>query len=262
MKLLALDIDDTTLCRDGTLSQKNADAIHRVCQSGGHAVIITGRSPLGARHVWEKLPCDDVCVCFGGAVIVNMRTGKVLDEICMDKYVLQKALNHAHALGLVSHIYRDDTVMTEYANEYSDKYVSYLKLPPYEVVPDIRNMLHEKITKMLCFTETERLWENIESFRSVLGDSAGISSSSKHLIEINDPSADKGAGLLHLCRLLGVDKRESVAVGDTTLDIPMIKAAGVGIAVKNAQPDVLKAADIIAPDCDEDAIAWVAERYF
>ena len=262
MKLLALDIDETTLRHDGTLSKKNAEAIEYVRSSGGHAVIVTGRPPRGAYPIWEKLPCDDICVCFGGAVIVNMRTGEEYDSIYMDPYVLRDALIHAGKIGLVSQIYRDDSVMTEYANEYSDRYIKYLKLAPYEIVPDMQNMLHDRIVKMLCFSPEDELRKNMRSFTDRLGDRIGISASANYLIEINNPMANKGTGLVSLCRLLGIDVSESVAMGDSILDIPMIKAAGVGIAVKNSQPEVLPYADMIAPDCDDDAVAWVVERFF
>ena len=262
MKLLALDIDDTTIRHNGTLSEKNAAAIQSCTNRGIHVVIVTGRSPKGAYPIWEKLPCDEICVTLGGAVIKNMRTGEILDTTCMDPYVLRSALRHAKYLGLISQIYRGDDVFTEYENIWSDKYTEYLKLPQYKLIPDMQNLLHEGITKLLCFSPTDMLMENIASFSDLLGDKIGIAASSKNLIEINSPDADKGTGLMHLCKLLGIDIKDTVAMGDSLLDIPMLRAAGVGIAVKNSQNDVLAIADVIGPDCDDDAVAWAVERYF
>ena len=90
----------------------------------------------------------------------------------------------------------------------------------------------------------------------------GISSSGRSFIELNNPNADKGAGLEKMCEILNVDSRDTVAIGDSLLDLPMILKAGVGVAVQNAYDEVLNCADVVAPDCDKDAVAWTVERYF
>lgn len=262
MKLLALDIDETTLRHDGTISDNNVKAITHVQKNGGHAVIVTGRPPHATYPVWEMLPVDDICVCFGGALIVNMRTDKVLAATYMQPDTVTDILEFAYSLGIVSQIYREDEILTEYENQYSTRYTTYLKLKPCVITPDIRKIKHNNIIKIVCFCAPEDLRTNIDKFKAEFGDSIGVSASAKTLIEINSPQADKGTGILHLCKLLDIPVSETVAMGDSLIDIPMLLKAHIGIAVANAQKEVLKFADIIAPDCDEDAVAWAVERYF
>ncbi|MBQ9950215.1 MAG: HAD family phosphatase [Clostridia bacterium] len=262
MKLLALDLDNTTLSLDGSISPENRRAIEYVQNSGGYAVIITGRSPDAALPVWEMLPVHDICSCFGGAVLTDMRKGEIIKSVSMSPVLLKKALDIAHELGLVAQIYQGNKVITEYENPYTDRYMKYLKLKECIIEPDMRNMLFEDVVKVLCFTPESDLRSNISVFENAFQGELGISASGRSFIEINNPTVDKGTGLMSICKYLGVDIKDTVAMGDSLLDIPMIKSAGVGIAVQNAQDEVLKSADVISPDCDHDAVAWAVERWF
>ena len=260
-KLLALDIDDTTLCHDGTLSEKNAFAIKEIIKAGGHVVIITGRSRKAAYPVWQMIPCDDVCVCFGGAVTCNMKTGKIISKTEIEPHLLQDLLQFAHRNGLVSQIYIDDDVVTEYENPYTSYYTTYLKLNPvYD--GELRNKLIHGIPKMIVYSDPAKTEDTIALFKDRFSDAVEVSASNATLIEINNPASNKGGGLEMLCDSFGIDIKDSVAMGDSLLDKSMIEAAGIGVAVENAQEKVKEAADVIAPDCDSDAVYWVYERYF
>lgn len=260
-KLLALDIDDTTLTREGKLSDKNRRALTELEKRGVYVVIITGRSPKAAYPVFKTIPVNDLCVCFGGAVVRNMRT---METICADEIppeLVNETLEFAYQKGIVSQIYRGDDVVTEFKNPYTDRYIEYLNLNCV-ICPEIRCTLNTGIPKILCFSEENRLKENIKLFEEHFSGRLKVSASTKNFIELNNPNTDKGRGLEMLCDILNIDIKETVAIGDSLLDVPMIVMAGVGIAVENASDDVKRAADIISPDCDSDAVAWAAERYF
>ena len=62
--------------------------------------------------------------------------------------------------------------------------------------------------------------------------------------------------LRHICRILKIDVRNSIAFGDSENDIPMLKAAGIGIAMKNAEMDVKKASDMSTLSNNEDGIPY------
>ncbi|MBR6603189.1 MAG: HAD-IIB family hydrolase, partial [Clostridia bacterium] len=81
--------------------------------------------------------------------------------------------------------------------------------------------------------------------------------SEKTLFEILPKGSGKGNVLPKLSEHLGIDMRKTIAVGDYHNDISMLKAAGLGIAVSNAQPEVKKAADMVTVSNDEDAIAKI-----
>jgi hydroxymethylpyrimidine pyrophosphatase-like HAD family hydrolase len=72
---------------------------------------------------------------------------------------------------------------------------------------------------------------------------------------------DKGSGLRTLCDLLGVEIGRVIAVGDSDNDIPMLRAAGLGVAMGNANARVKAVADWIAPSLDEDGVAATIHQW-
>ena len=60
----------------------------------------------------------------------------------------------------------------------------------------------------------------------------------------------------------GVPLGEVIAIGDSENDLSMIQAAGLGVAVANAQEHVKAAADYVTETtCEQDAVADVIERF-
>ena len=84
-----------------------------------------------------------------------------------------------------------------------------------------------------------------------------ISSSLPINIEINAPDATKGQALSFLTSYLKLKREDTIAFGDGTNDISMIRQAGLGVAMGNSAPEVLDAADEITDTNDQDGIAKV-----
>ena len=81
-------------------------------------------------------------------------------------------------------------------------------------------------------------------------------------IEINSVNAGKDKALLALAAHLGIPREDTVAFGDGTNDLAMIRAAGCGVAMANGHDEVKAAADLIADSCDEDGVARILETLF
>ena len=81
-------------------------------------------------------------------------------------------------------------------------------------------------------------------------------------LEINAEAATKGRAMLELCRALGVDPADAAAFGDGTNDVSMLRAAGVGVAMANAAPEAMSAADLTAPSNQADGVAEILKAWF
>ena len=88
-----------------------------------------------------------------------------------------------------------------------------------------------------------------------------VTSSITNNIEINDKTATKGEALRFLCRHLGVDVRDTMAFGDGSNDMSMIQAAGIGVAMANADPALQAAADFVTDTNDADGVAKAIEKF-
>lgn len=79
-------------------------------------------------------------------------------------------------------------------------------------------------------------------------------------VEMTAPGVHKGSGVAHLCERLGVDRRNVVAFGDGLNDHEMLRWAGRGIAMANAQPPTKAIADQVTTSNDDDGVALVVEQ--
>ena len=84
-----------------------------------------------------------------------------------------------------------------------------------------------------------------------------VTSSLPQNIEINNKNTDKGTALLELAGLLGLGRSNTMAFGDGRNDISMLTAAGIGVAMGNAHPDVKRIADLETSDNDSSGVAQV-----
>ena len=129
-------------------------------------------------------------------------------------------------------------------------------------VPDLTALCREE---RLCFDKvnlpylpTERRAE-VEAALSALP--LSFAWSSPRSIEITHREATKAQGLLRVCSLLGVDSARTLAIGDSGNDIPMLRAAGLGVAMGNAPQEVRDAAGAVTLSNAEDGAAAAVERY-
>ncbi|MGX8698680.1 MAG: HAD-IIB family hydrolase, partial [bacterium] len=88
-----------------------------------------------------------------------------------------------------------------------------------------------------------------------------VSSSVRQNIEINCAAANKGAALLFLAEYLGIPRENTLAFGDGSNDVTMLRAAGTGVAMANAQPEARAAADAVTARNDEDGVAQYLEKW-
>ena len=131
-------------------------------------------------------------------------------------------------------------------------------------MPELRAYLREKgeaLQKLqLYFTDLalrERLLRELPEKYPMLA----VTTSIPFNIEINSALSTKGRALESLCALLGVDPAETIAFGDGSNDISLLRAAGCGVAMANAEPAVKAAADRVTRTNDESGVAMVLEEY-
>ena len=124
-------------------------------------------------------------------------------------------------------------------------------------------MLADKPRAKILFQNTDvRYLEKIaKDLEPITGDTF-VSYSSNRYLEFNQQGVNKGQGLLRLAEILGVDPKDTIAIGDNDNDLTMIRAAGLGCCVSNATATVKENSDYIAgADCDEGGVAEIIEKF-
>ena len=130
-------------------------------------------------------------------------------------------------------------------------------------IPELKEYLLEQgrpVQKMQLFTRDHTLRARLLEELPAQYPQFSITAALADNIEFNSFDADKGKALTALAAHLGLDTAKTAAFGDGLNDVSMLRAAGLGIAMGNAHPDALAAADMVTADCDSEGVALAIER--
>lgn len=257
-RLIALDIDDTITLNPRVVPNEIIEAVRKAKEHGIHVTVATGRGWLGSKLIIDQLDVTDPVINYGGAMVNEPRTGRALHANEIPPELVTEVLGEAKTLGIHAHIYQGDKVIAEEPNPYVEGYAEKLDLP-CEYDPDIMKKTWYNVPKVLMMTTEEKAQRLIPEFQKKYAGKLKVSGSSKGFIEFNNPDSHKGAGLEWVAGYLGIAQKDTVAVGDNSLDLEMIRWAGLGCAVDNGKPEVKEAADLVIPSCADFGVARLIE---
>ena len=260
IRLIALDIDLTLTSKKDVISERNLAAIRAAQAAGVFVTIATGRGFLSSRRIWRALAIEGPTIQYGGAMLVHSPYGTPLRVHALQADLVHDALEAAHELGIHVQIFEGDTVVTERDCEFFRYYCARTDLP-FRIEPALREQRHENIPKVLAYAEPSLAPECRDRLEEALGGRALVTISQPGFLEINGRDVSKGAALAELAAMRGVAQAAVAAIGDSTLDLSMVEWAGQGVAVANSTPEVLAAADLVVPACEEDGVAVYIEQY-
>jgi hydroxymethylpyrimidine pyrophosphatase-like HAD family hydrolase len=134
--------------------------------------------------------------------------------------------------------------------------------PGHTEVPRAEVLGHPAV-KLLVRHDTLTSTELAEAAADVLDHAVDVTfSTDSGLIEISARGVTKASGLAEVCRRLDLEAADVVAFGDMPNDVAMLRWAGHGVAMANAHPSALEAADEVTAPNSEDGVAQVLERWF
>lgn len=263
-KILALDIDGTLTDSDKNISPATKAALLRMMEQGHRVVLASGRPCTGIRRYERELELagrGGYVLAFNGACIYQCESGKIVYKRVLPPELLPGLYRFAREKGCGLATHRGDISVSAFL---PDRYVELearingmTVLQPEDFVGFVDFDMH----KCLMTAEPHRAAVLERELQERCGDKADIYRSDPYFIEIMPQGVDKGAALEKLLGILGKSWEDVVCCGDGFNDISMIKRAGTGVAMANAQPEVRAAADYVAPSNDEDGLVWVIDRF-
>jgi len=259
-RLVATDLDGTLVRSDGTVSPRTTAAIARVEAAGVPFVMVTGRPPRWMGGIAEATGHRGLAVCANGALVYDLHAARV---------VRTDLLSGEAALGVVDALRRElpgiafavERHEADFAHEpsYRPRWDSGDKLTQAPV----EQLLAGDVIKLLARHEELTADELLASARGAVGDAATLThSSADGLLEISAAGVSKASGLASLAADFGVEAADVIAFGDMPNDLPMLAWAGRAVAVANAHPEVLAAADEVTASNDDDGVAQVLDLDF
>lgn len=264
-QLVASDVDGTLLDPMSRLTARTARAISRVTAAGIPFVLVSGRPPRWITPVAELAGLAGYAVCANGAVIYDLAAGRALTVTGLDPVLLADA---AHTLERALPGMR---VAAERASTATLAHAPYVTEPGYRNpwgdaennVVSRAEVLGHPATKLLIRHPDMTSEEMADAAREVLDHAVDITfSTSNGLIELSASGVTKASGLAEVGRRLGLASADMIAFGDMPNDVHMLRWAGHGVAMANAHPLALDAADEITAPNAEDGVAQILERWF
>ncbi|MGH3546531.1 MAG: HAD family hydrolase [Pseudonocardiaceae bacterium] len=270
-RLVATDVDGTLLDPTDQISERTRAAVHRVVAAGVPFVLVTGRPPRWIPPIVEQLGHAGRAVCANGAVLYDAATDHVSYSVTLDSMQLRDAAE-VIATALPGAKLAVELPTASAACNGADQFLAepgYTHPWPGADSADAPRdvLLGRPAIKLLVRQPNASSDLMAAAVRELLGapSRAGLDvtySTGYGLIEISAPGVTKGTGLARLAGELGVAPADVLALGDMPNDLSMLHWAGHGVAMANAHPAVLEAADEITAGNSEDGLAIILERWF
>jgi Cof subfamily protein (haloacid dehalogenase superfamily) len=261
-RLVATDLDGTIVRSDGTISDRTRSALGTAQAAGAVIVLVTGRPPRWLSGIAEQTGHRGLAIAANGALLVDLASGSVIGahplptaKLAHLVEVLRDAIP-----GIAFAVERVDDGFHHEAAYHprwdSDQRAHAVELDALVGVP---------ASKLLARHASYTADDLLAAARAAVGDDTVATlthSSADGLLEISAAGVSKASALADFAAEHGIAAHEVIAFGDMPNDLPMLVWAGHSVAVANAHPEVLEAADEITARHDDDGVARVLEREF
>jgi Cof subfamily protein (haloacid dehalogenase superfamily) len=264
LRLIATDLDGTLLDPSSAVTPRTRAALDAARSRGIHVVPVTARQPIGLRAIAADAAFDGWALCSNGAYAIHLTEGRMLfaEELPAETIrALAEALR-ASIPGLLfasvreggetfvaQHGYAEIADLSDHKRD--PKTMGGVPLEQVLAAPSLKFVIrHPELAPSALFETLKDL--GLTGFEATL--------SGAPFVEVMAEGVTKATGLARLCTHLGIDRTEVVAFGDALNDVEMLRWAGRGVAMADAESVVQDAADETTASNAEDGVAQVIER--
>ncbi len=270
-RLVAMDLDGTLLDSRHSVPELNRLALERAQEQGVKLALVTGRRLPSVRRYVSHLSQDLLMVPNGGALIRRGLDGPILRKL-IPLEVSRKVFALARAIGAVPvvHVGPDgdggllmdsQAPLTTSLRLYIDK-----ATPPPHRVPDLAAALRRDLLHIMFAGPIQEMRETARVIKEKLGSQLNLArteyeKSDLGILDVLAPGASKAEALRFIAESEGIPRDETMAIGDNWNDLGMLEAAGLGVVMANAVPELRASGFAITASNDECGVAQALERY-
>ncbi|MCH4169803.1 MAG: Cof-type HAD-IIB family hydrolase [Lactobacillus sp.] len=268
-KLITCDLDETLLDDSGVMTPKTIGAIKAALAKGVYFVPNSGRSYTSFQDNLKTLGlagvADSYSISFNGALTIDNEHNAIIADHALDLPVAKQIYDITMTSGGAVHVYTPEHGRIWHPLPYDVDYLSQRGVD-FEVMADntpFDILGTEPVMKIIVALPTmaQRIALRDQVVQQVTTPLSTAFSSDRY-IEFNRAGVDKGRGVVALAADLGIKPAEIIAIGDNSNDLPMIKAAGLGVSVANGIDAVKAQAQYVTQnDNNHDAVAEVIEKF-
>lgn len=263
-KLLVLDIDGTLVNSQKEITKKTRDAIIEIQRKGHVVALASGRPYSGMEQYAKAIELDGFggyALSYNGGIILNCKTHEVVYRNMIPRRYAKPIYEYAkeNNIGMVT--YKDNFVVTGTPVDDYMKYEAKLNHLNIRQVEDFVGYVDFDMVKCLLTAEPDIAEVHEKKLAHMLGSELNVFRSEPYFIEITTKDVDKAKSLSILLDIIGMEQKSCICCGDGFNDLTMVKFAGLGVAMGNAQQIIKDNADYITASCDENGIVEVIDKY-
>lgn len=264
-QMLVLDLDGTLTNSEKKITPKTLSALRSLQERNIPIVLASGRPTPGVLPVAKTLEMErygGYLLSYNGGRIIDCKTGKILFEKTLPPQKIPQIIRFAKENGVVPLSYEKNALITEVPDDRYVQLEASINHISVKQVPDLEEYITFPVVKCLIVGDGDRLGVLEEKAKQEIGEYLNIYRSEPYFLETMPEQIDKAFSLETLSQLTGIPQKAMVACGDGFNDLSMIRYAGLGVAMANAQQVVREAADYVTLSNEEDGVAAVIEKFF
>ena len=245
IRLIAFDMDGTVLNDEKKILKETKEALEQAARAGIEIVPATGRPFCGISDEIYRLDGVRYVLTTNGAGIYERDSKTCLYEDAIPLSAYLPMLAEVEAYDVMADTFlKGGALMTKRKRDL---------LPRMRLTKEIRDYILS--SRQVVESQVDYLRERGEDVEklTINPDVNAVSGGMKN-IEVTKKGVSKASGLLYLGKKLGIAPEEMMVFGDSGNDLDMIKMAGIGVAMANAEPEVLKAADFVTKSNNENGV--------
>ena len=275
IKLISLDVDGTLLDGHGKLSKNNLEAIQTASRRGIHIIINSGRPLVAMVNLLDTIKLIEPVITLTGSLILEKTSQagwRELKSFPISQSVFAPIFPVVQANQLTTffltrnHGYVHHTRTNADYIQWFDALMERNDFTGYEILAaspltDYTNLELPACKLMFCSHLPEVIHTASQELASLHLPGLLVESSSDETVEIHDTEAGKKQAIEFLCRRMGIQRDEVMALGDHESDFSLIEWAGVGAIMGNAHTSLKSIAPLVAPSNDRDGVAEMIHAY-
>lgn len=268
-KIITTDLDGTLLNKEGKVSPENWEAIRQLHEMGIYVVPASGRAYTAMPEELRESPYIRFYLTSDGTTVYDKETDTT-HELAMSKELGHEVLDKLYSYPSCLMVHADVNSYVDLDTHNAADYESFHMNPywvaytlKYEIPKgDYKNFVYglPSIQSVVPFFKHHADLEECKAYFEKDPRVIVVQSDPEDL-EVFSVNAGKGNALRLLAKLLDVDEKDTIAVGDSTNDKSMVEAAGLGLAVANAVPELKEAADEVVCHHTEHVMKYILENY-
>lgn len=262
-KMIVLDLDDTLLNDEHSLSNRNKEALMAAQELGVKVVLASGRPTFGMVSIAKDLQLDQYgsyILSFNGSKIINAKTNEEIFNSTISSEMTHRLYDLSKREGVAILSYKDESIVIEEPNEYADIEATITGLP-MQIVDQFKATITEPVVKAMMLAHPDVLVNVEQTLVKEVGEEVSVFRSKPFFLEFTALNVTKGTSLHQLTQKLGIKAEEVIAIGDSYNDITMIEFAGLGVAMGNAPDAIKEIANHVTETNNNDGVAKVVEDF-